>query len=122
MGSNAAGNAWFYAFPDSVRFTMAVYGISGQATGAHIHAPAAPGANGPVIITLCGAPGPAAVATCTFDNGNMFIEGVISSSLLQQWGITGAQFFSYFDDGLAYVNVHTALNPMGEVRGQVVGQ
>lgn len=122
IGSNAAGNAWFYAFPDGMRFTVAVYGISGQATGAHIHAPAAPGSNAPVVLTLCGAPTPAAVTTCTFDNGNMFIEGVIGPSLLQAWGLTGAQLFSYFDNGLAYVNVHTALNPMGEVRGQVIGQ
>jgi hypothetical protein len=52
----------------------------------------------------------------------MFIEGVISPSLLQAWGITGAQLFGYFDAGLAYVNVHTALNPAGEVRGQIIGQ
>jgi len=38
------------------------------------------------------------------------------------WGISGAQFMSDIQNGLLYVNVHTELNPSGEIRGQVLPQ
>ena len=122
VDSNARGNATFVSRPDGLQFTVAVYDLSGPATGAHIHAPADASSNAPVVISLCGNPAPAAVATCSFDNGTMLVQGMIGPSLLQAWGVTGAQLYDWFESGLAFVNVHTALNPMGEVRGQVVAQ
>lgn len=122
VGSSARGNATFVARPEGLQFTVAVYGLSGPATGAHIHAPADATQNAPVAISLCGNPAPAAVATCSFDNGTMLVEGMIGPSLLQAWGVTGAQLYDWFESGMAYVNVHTALNHMGEVRGQVIAQ
>ena len=120
VGSSARGSATFATFPDGgIHFMLNVRGLSGPATGAHLHAPATESENASVVVTLCGNPTPGAVATCTTDaDGNMFIEGSISSSLLR--GITAATFFSYLEDGLVYVNVHTALNPAGETRGQLI--
>jgi len=79
-------------------WTMQLAGLSGAPTAAHFHGPAAPGENAGVAapITVTGQP---------TDNG------VIT--------LTAAQM----DDLLAghwYVNVHTAANPNGEIRGQVM--
>ena len=70
-------------------------GIAG--TAAHIHE-AAPGKNGPVIVPLT-------------KNGDTY--AVPSGAKL-----TDAQFAS-FQAGNLYVNVHTAANPGGEIRGQL---
>jgi hypothetical protein len=121
VGSAARGSAVFLATPSGMQFMIQVHGLSGAPWGAHIHAPATETQNAGVVVSLCGAPAPAAVATCTFDSdtGIMTVEGVITSSLLAQWGLPGATLFDYLDNGMAYVNVHTDLNPAGEVRGQI---
>lgn len=59
------------------------------------------------------------VATCTMDGSTLIIEGEINAALLAAWGVNPAEFMSWLNNGLAYVNVHTALNPAGEARGQV---
>ncbi|HZD10023.1 MAG TPA: CHRD domain-containing protein [Candidatus Binatia bacterium] len=123
VGASASGAAIFGVRPDGMTFMLNVRGLSGPATGAHIHAPASTSENAPVVISLCGNPAPAAVATCTTDaDGNLQIQGDINSSLLAQWGVTAAQLLSWFNSDSAYVNVHTALNPAGEARGQIVPQ
>ena len=121
VGSTAQGSAAFGTNlgGGSMFFTVQVRNLSGPPTGAHIHAPASTSENAPIIISLCGAPGPAALATCTFSDGTLSIQGEITSNLLYAWGITPNQFISYLDNGQAYVNVHTALNPGGEARGQI---
>lgn len=120
VGSDAQGAAIFGLTPDGIRFSMQVRGLSGPVTGAHLHGPATEAENGPIIVTLCGAPAPAAEVDCTMtDATTMQIQGTISSSLLAQWGVTGSTLRSWLDDGLVYVNVHTAANPAGEARGQL---
>ena len=72
-------------------------GLSGPATMAHFHGPAAPGANAPPVITVG-------------DQAKLPIGG--SVRLTEQ----------EMDDLLAgkwYFNVHTAANPGGEIRGQL---
>jgi hypothetical protein len=74
-------------------------GLTGPATMAHIHGPAAKGANAGVVV-----PFPDAA-------GKMATEG--KGKLTQaQYGDLAA--------GLYYVNVHTAQYPGGEVRGQLM--
>ena len=70
-------------------------GIAG--TAAHIHE-AAPGKNGPVIVPL------------TKDGDTYSVPAGAK--------LTDAQFAS-FQAGNLYVNVHTAANPGGEIRGQL---
>ena len=79
----------------SVSGSVTTTGIAG--TMAHIHE-AAPGKNGPPIITLT-------------KDGNTY--SVPAGAML-----TEAQFAS-FQTGNLYINVHTAANPAGEIRGQL---
>lgn len=72
-------------------------GLTGPATMAHFHGPAAAGHNAPVLIPL----------------GNNPTSPITGSAQL-----TDAQIKDFMD-GKVYVNVHTAANPGGEIRGQV---
>jgi hypothetical protein len=82
----------------SVTASVTVTGMT--ATASHIHEAAA-GANGPVIVPF----------VKTGDNTFAAAEGA---------KLTEAQYESY-KAGKLYVNVHSAKNPGGEVRGQLRG-
>jgi CHRD domain len=75
--------------------------LTSEETNAHFHAPAPPGVNAPVIIPLP-TPGSPKNGCVTPD-----LTEDLRRALLQ---------------GLWYVNVHTAKNPGGEIRGQVIPQ
>jgi hypothetical protein len=74
-------------------------GLTGNATAAHFHGPAAPGANAGVVVAIAtgGVPNPA-----------------VGSAVL-----TDAQIAD-LTTGKWYVNIHTQANPGGEIRGQVI--
>jgi hypothetical protein len=74
-------------------------GLSGPATMAHIHGPAATGANAPVMYPF---PNPASPI-----KGQATLNDATVSAIM---------------DGKAYVNVHTAANKAGELRGQIQKQ
>lgn len=71
-------------------------GLTGAATAAHIHL-AKPGVAGPVVVALCG--------PCR--------SGVRGTAKLKARTLTALLA------ARAYVNVHTAKNPAGEIRGQI---
>ncbi len=120
VDSNASGNATFVTRPNGIYVYVRVMGMSGPVSGAHIHGPATTSENGPVLVTLCGGPAPAMLASCSVDaDGTLTIEGIITSSHFQP-GVTGGQLLNWMNDELLYVNVHTALNPAGEARGQII--
>jgi hypothetical protein len=123
VGSNARGSAVIGHAPDGTfNFMVQVRGLSGPATAMHIHGPATEAENAGVILTFCGAPAPAAGGPCVTDaDGNLTVSGNFNSTFLLG-GVTGAQFQSWLTSGLLYVNVHTALNPAGEARGQLYQQ
>ena len=73
--------------------------LTGPATAAHIHM-AAVGKPGNVIVPLCGG------------------KPACKSGLTGTAPLT-AQLRSWFKKHLLYVNVHTAKNPAGEIRGQL---
>jgi hypothetical protein len=79
-------------------WTVTYSGLSGPATAAHIHGPAALGANAGVLVPFTG------------DLANP-IKGSAT--------LTDAQI-SDLETGKWYVNVHTAANKSGEIRGQLV--
>lgn len=74
-----------------------LYGLSGPATAAHFHGPASAGANAGVVVPFANAASP--------------IEG--------QATITAAQAADLMA-GRWYANIHTAANPGGEIRGQML--
>lgn len=80
----------------SVKGMITTTGIAG--TAAHIH-PGAPGKNGPPIVPM----------TKSGDNGWVFGAGA---------KLTDEQMKA-FKAGDLYVNVHSAANPGGEIRGQL---
>ena len=91
-------------------FTINYSGMSGPLTGAHIHGPAAAGANANVIVpfSTTGA-GASGTLTGTFTSTN---TAAISNDSLDV----------LMTNGNAYVNLHTAANPGGEIRGQLLKQ
>ncbi len=78
-------------------WNMSYDGLSGPATMAHIHGPASETQNAGVMIG--------------FNNP-------VSSPMAGQVTLTPAQF-AELKDGKLYVNVHTAANRGGEIRGQL---
>jgi CHRD domain len=83
----------------ALNYTLTFDGLSGPETAAHLHGPAARGANAGVIVPLGdkGATSPiTGTATLTDEQAKELQTGKV------------------------YVNVHTAANPGGEIRGQVM--
>ena len=80
-------------------YTLTFEGLTGPATAAHFHGPAAPGANAGVVVPI---------------DGKDPASPVHTSATL-----TDAQIKD-LEAGKWYVNVHTAANPGGEIRGQVM--
>ena len=79
-----------------LRYTVRYSGLSGPATAAHIHGPAAPTANAPVVVL--------------FDTVGSPINGTSRLSPAQAADLLAGRY---------YVNVHTAAHPGGEIRGQL---
>jgi len=77
-------------------YTVEYEGLSGPAAAAHIHGPAEPGANAGVVVPFASAASP--------------ITGTAT--------LTDAQV-AELQAGKYYVNVHTAANRGGEIRGQI---
>ena len=79
-------------------YTVTFSGLSGPATAAHFHGPADKSANaGPVV------PFPVPLAS-PYHGSAMLTDAQIADLEAGKW----------------YVNVHTAANPGGEIRGQVM--
>ena len=82
-----------------MHYTVTWQGLSGPATAAHFHGPADSGANAGVVVPI-GGKNPTSPA-----NGSAQLTEAQLKDLMA---------------GKMYVNVHTAANPGGEIRGQVV--
>jgi len=99
--SNAKGSMTILANATSLIYDITVSGLSGPITGAHFHLGGI-GENGPVVYDI----------TSSFMGGNTAsgsIPQAVTDSLRR---LLVVQKF--------YVNIHTASNPGGEIRGQVV--
>jgi hypothetical protein len=73
-------------------------GLSGPATAAHFHGPAEAGKNAGVMVPITG-------ATSSPAEGSATLTDAQAADLMA---------------GKMYINVHTAANPGGEIRGQVM--
>ena len=94
----------------TITYTVTVTGnLSGPVTAAHIHGPAATGVNATPIVTL----------TVSNTTGT---TGVLVSGSFTATGhatIDMAQLLTHMMAGNTYVNLHTAANPSGAIRGQI---
>ena len=107
VATSASGLGVFTLSQDQERlkFRVVVAGLSGAITGAHFHI-AGPGANAPVALSLM-----------PFLTGNV-LEGEISSQGANPL-LTPALRTALVQGGV-YINFHTAANPGGEIRAQVL--
>jgi CHRD domain len=83
----------------TLTYNITYTGLSGPATAAHIHGPAAVGVNAAVMLPF---KTPASPIT-----GTATVTDAVAQAILS---------------GNAYVNVHTGANPGGEIRGQITKQ
>jgi hypothetical protein len=89
----------FDAATKTLTWNVTFSGLTGPATMAHFHGPAAPGVNAPVVIVLGGAG-----LTSPFGGQAKLTDQQQADMLAGKW----------------YMNIHTAAHPAGEIRGQVV--
>lgn len=88
--------AWLNKDTNVLKWKVSFSGLTGPATAAHFHGPAAPGANAGVVVPFTGTTSPMeGQATLTPEQAADLLAG--------KW----------------YANVHTAANKGGEIRGQM---
>jgi hypothetical protein len=111
-GNEISGGITFDTVTSTLTFAVG-YGssagftdLSGASTGLHIHGPAAADANGPVLFDLA----PVHFAAADSTKGGVIFGSVVYSP--EQ----AADLLA----GLNYLNIHTAANPGGEIRGQLI--
>ncbi len=95
-GSSGSGLAKLDLDGSVLKWTVTYQGMTGPVTAGHIHGPAPEGANAGVVIPFSSTANP--------------ITGSATLSPAQ---------LADMKAGLYYVNLHTAANPGGEVRGQI---
>jgi Cu/Zn superoxide dismutase len=92
-----AGTFNFDPSTKQLQWNVNYAGLTGPVTGAHIHGPAGPGTNAGIMVP--------------FQNvGTSPITGTATLTDAQAQALTSGQ---------TYVNIHTAANPAGEIRGQI---
>ncbi len=82
----------------TLTWTVEYSGLSGPATAAHIHGPADPGADAAIVVPF---------------------TGNLASPIKGSATLTDTQI-AQLEAGKWYVNIHTAANKGGEIRGQLV--
>ena len=109
--STATGTATF-AWEDGVMtYSINVSDIT-AVRAAHIHGPAGPGEGAGVIVPLFGGPETGPV------NGQL-VAGTFTAASITADDISMDSLLVLMANGQSYVNVHTAENPGGEIRGQI---
>lgn len=95
-GATGTAEVTFDTESKTLEWTLEYSGLSGDAAAAHFHGPAAAGENAGVAVPI---PDPASGA-----KGSATLTDAQAADLMA---------------GRYYVNIHTAANPDGEIRGQV---
>jgi hypothetical protein len=96
-GSSGSGTAKVDLDGNVVKWTVTYSGMTGAVVAAHFHGPAPAGSNAGVVVPFA---------------------GPLASPIIGSATLTPAQV-DQLKAGLWYVNLHTAANPGGEIRGQV---
>ncbi|GEM_PF-179428 len=101
--TSGSGTGSFMLEGTRLAFNIQYDSLSGPATAAHIHGPATTSESTGVLVNLL-----------PFNGAGFGTSGTLSGSL----NLTASQRDQILG-GLAYVNIHTAGNPGGEIRGQI---
>jgi hypothetical protein len=121
VDSTAGGTAVLASAINGTNYNFQIFvrNLSGPPTQITLHGPTDENGVTLPIISICGLE-PSALGACPALNGddNLDVSGSLSSSLAQQWNLSGANFRDWLDVGQVYINVTTAAHPDGEVRGQ----
>jgi CHRD domain len=96
-GATGSAEVTYDATSKKLTWTVTYSGLTGPATAAHFHGPAEAGKNAGVAVAIAGTASP--------------LEGSATLTDAQAADLTSGKW---------YVNVHTAANKSGEIRGQVV--
>ena len=107
--SSATGAAAFILYADRIEYQVAAQAIQ-SVTSAHIHN-GAPGVAGAPVVTLFTTANP-------ISPFGSFATGAMLDANLPA-GVTVASLKALFASGNAYVDIHTAANTTGELRGQI---
>ena len=112
-GSGGTATVTLDTAADTVTWVVDVFNFPTGVTAAHIHA-GGPGVSGPVVINF----------TVTQNISNDFrISGTARASDLVPRAAQGVNSWEDFEQamltGQTYVNVHSQVNPGGEIRGQL---
>jgi hypothetical protein len=121
--STAASGAGTIALNGTtVNYTVSGTGLSGNATGAHIHIGAV-GVAGPVIVDFA-AITPLPAGTSTSIAGSFTAANIKNPTNppLNPPVVTLDDLMAQIRAGNAYVNIHTAAHSGGEIRGQLTPQ
>ena len=106
--ATATGTATLTVRGNRLHYSVTVHGLSGPATAAHIHVGAV-GASGPPVYTF----------KIKHIAAGRLAQGYINLAKDASKGVSGDSLKTLLANGNAYVNVHTAAHPAGEIRGQV---
>ncbi|MCP5524423.1 MAG: CHRD domain-containing protein [Verrucomicrobiales bacterium] len=101
--TTATGSGTLMLEGDRLTLNLQYAGLSGPATGAHIHGPATASGSAGVLINLA-----------PFNAGGFDTDGVLAGST-----VLTADQRQLILSGQTYVNIHTAANGAGEIRGQI---
>jgi CHRD domain len=110
--SPGSGVVTFVDLGNEIDWTMNLTNMT-NVTMSHIHGPAPAGVNTAVIINLFMPNVPPATGTLNGEVAHGSITNANNSS------VSLDSLRVLFNNGNAYVNVHTAVNPAGEIRDQV---
>jgi hypothetical protein len=113
--ASPTGNAMFTVNGTTVAYKINASGLSGPPTAAHIHT-GEPGVAGPVLVPL--------TVTAGSSPGTATGEGTFDASAVKAKKSDGSAMtmddvLSAMRNGETYVNIHTANNKPGEIRGQI---
>lgn len=90
-------------------YTLKWSGLTGPVAAGHIHGTAQQGFNAGVLHTLQGIPNPTLFGTSGTLSGSVIMDGYV----MREEDLLGGRY---------YFNIHTAANPGGEIRGQILVQ
>lgn len=112
--TNATGATWLHRSGESVNVVVTFQGLSGPPVGAHLHGPAGANAVADILVDFSTAGQTSNVGALVLTFGAASIRGVGGNPPMSLDAL-----IALINAGNVYVNVHTAANPGGEIRGQL---